>query len=256
MNTTTPLLAMFALGLAPAYQAPGAQAPSTLEETRVTMDKWIETQQIISKERKDWEQGKEILTGRLELVKNEIAILQGKIQEAQSSVAEVEKKRAELVSENDRLKAIGTTLTEAATRLEGEIKPLLEQTPDPIRSKLEQLIQRIPEDPATTKVTAPERFQNVIGILNELTRTNNEINVSYEVHELAGGKPSEVQAIYVGLAQAYYVSGGGEAGIGRPSPDGWKWEPSKAVAGDILMALEILQGKHTPAFVSLPVTIQ
>lgn len=222
----------------------------------MTMDKWIETQQIISKERKDWEQGKEILTGRLELVKNEIAILQGKIQEAQASVGEVEKKRAELVAENDRLKGIGATLTEAATRLEGEIKPLLTQTPDPIRSKLEQLIQRIPEDPATTKVTAPERFQNIIGILNELTRANNEINVSYEVHELAGGKPSEVQAIYIGLAQAYYVSGGREAGIGRPTADGWKWEPSKAVAGDLVMALEILQGKHSPAFVSLPVTIQ
>lgn len=256
MNRPTPALAMFALGLAPGLLAPRAQAPSTLEETRVTMDKWIETQQIISKERKDWEQGKEILTGRLELVKNEIAVLRGKIQEAQSSVAEVEKKRAELVAENDRFKAIGATLTEAATRLEGEIKPLLVRTPDPIRSKLELLIQRIPDDPATTKVSAPERFQNIIGILNELTRANNELSVSYEVHELAGGKPSEVQAIYVGLAQAYYVSGSGEAGIGRPGADGWKWEPSKAVAGDILMALEILQGKHTPAFVSLPVTIQ
>jgi hypothetical protein len=250
MNTSTTALATF-LAL-----AGGSQAPSTLEETRVTMDKWIETQQIISKERKDWEQGKEILTGRLELVKNEIALLQGKIQEAQSSVAEVEKKRAELVAESDRIAATGATLTAAVTRLEGQIEPLLARTPESVKSRLEQLIQRVPEDPATTKVSAPERFQNVIGILNELTKANNEISVSYEVRELAGGKPSEVQVIYVGLGQAYYVSGGGEGGIGRPGAEGWTWQPSKAVAGDILMALEILQGKHTPAFVSLPVTLQ
>ena len=96
----------------------------------------------------------------------------------------------------------------------------------------------------------------MLGILNELNKANNEITVSYEVHDLADGKPSEVQAIYVGLAQAYYVSASGEAGIGRPARDGWKWEPSKAVAGDVLMALEILQGKHTPAFVPLPVKLQ
>jgi hypothetical protein len=250
MNTHNWILAALVVpGLAP-------QGPSTLDETRVTMDKWIETQQIISKERKDWQQGKEILVGRLELVKNEIALLEGKIQEARSSVVEANKKRDELLAENDRLGATGATLTAAVTRLEGELRPILETLPEPVAKRLELLIQRIPEDPATTKVATAERFQNVIGILNELNRANNEISVNYEVHELAGGKPSEVQAIYLGLAQAYYVSGGGEAGIGRPGADGWKWEPSKAVAGDVLMALEILQGKQTPAFVPLPVTLQ
>ena len=62
--------------------------------------------------------------------------------------------------------------------------------------------------------------------------------------------------IYVGLAQAYYVSAKGEAGIGRPSEDGWKWEPSKAIAADVLQAIEIIQGKHSPAFVPLPVKLQ
>ena len=43
---------------------PGAnKAAPTLDETRLTLSKWIETQQIISKERNDWQQGKEILQG-------------------------------------------------------------------------------------------------------------------------------------------------------------------------------------------------
>ena len=44
--------------------------------------------------------------------------------------------------------------------------------------------------------------------------------------------------------------------IGRPAADGWKWEPSKTSAREILVAQEILQGKQTPAFVPLPVKIQ
>jgi hypothetical protein len=63
--------------------------------------------------------------------------------------------------------------------------------------------------------------------------------------------------MYVGLAQAYYVSAAGEAGIGRPSPTGWQWESSSSSVGnDVLMAMDIIQGKHTPAFVPLPMKLQ
>jgi len=220
------------------------------------MSKWIETQQIISKERKEWQQGKEILVGRLELVKKEIATLEEKTKEAQSSVAEADKKRNDLLAENDQLKAAGTQLTEAVTGMEVEVRRLFRLLPAPIQTKLQPLYQRIPEDPAKTRVSAAERFQNVLGILNELNKANSEIAVSYEVHSLSDGKPSEVKVIYVGLAQAYYVSTRGEAGIGRPTADGWKWEPSKAIARDVFTALEILQGKGTPVFVPLPARLQ
>jgi len=233
-----------------------AAAPPSLEEARLTMGKWIETQQIISKERKEWQQGKEILLGRLELVKKEMATLEEKIKTAQSSVAEANKTRDELLAENDQLKAVGAQLIQAVTGMEEEIRQLFKTLPEPIQTKLQPLYQRIPEDAAQTHVSAAERFQNVLGILNELNNANNDITVSYEVRNLSDGKPFEVKAIYVGLAQAYYVSASGEAGIGHPTADGWKWESSKAVANDVLMALEILQGKQSPAFVLLPVKLQ
>lgn len=239
-----------------AVSSDSAAAQPTLEETRLRMDKWIETQQIISKENKDWQQGKSILTGRLDLVKKEITTLDEKNKQAQSSVAETNKKRSELVAQNDQLKAAGSQLAETVTGVEAEIRRMFKQLPEPIQTKLQPLYQRVPGDPNKTGVSVAERFQNVLGILNELNKANNEISISYEVHTLADGKPSEVKVIYVGLAQAYYVSSRGEAGIGRPSADGWKWEPLKTGARDILIALEILQGKQTPAFVPLPVKIQ
>jgi hypothetical protein len=247
---------LFLAGTSSAGDGDAPSASAALQETRLTLDKWIETQQILSKERKDWQQGKEILLGRLDLVKSEVTTLEEKIRQAESAVTEANRKRDELLADNDRLKTVGAQLAEGVAGMEAQVKKLLESVPQPIRTKLLPLTQRIPEDPANTRVSAAERFQNVLGILNELNKANNELTVGYEVHTLADGKPSEVQAIYVGLAQAYYVSASGEAGIGRPAPDGWKWEPSRAVAGDVLKALEILQGKHTPAFVPLPVQIQ
>ncbi len=232
-------------------------APShSLDETRLMMGKWIETQQIISKERKEWQQGKEILLGRLELVEKEATTLEEKIAEAQSKVVEAERKRGELAARKDELVAASEALNGAVAAMEVDVRRLFAMLPEPVQTDLQSLYQRIPEDPATARVFGAERYQNVLGILNVLNSANNEIRPSYEVHTLADGRPAEVRAIYVGLAQAYYVSAGGEAGIGRPSADGWKWEPSPAVANDILMALEILQGKHTPAFVPLPVRLQ
>ena len=233
-----------------------AATPATLEETRLALGKWIETQQIISRERNDWQQGKEVLLGRVELVKQEIALLEQKIDEAEDAVAEADKKEYQLMAQNSVLEDVGAQLTEAVTRMEGEVKWLFTWLPEPIQTKLQPLHQRIPSDPTNTRVSVAERFQNVLGILNELNKANNEIAVSYEVHTLDDGKPSEVKAIYVGLAQAYYVSSGGEAGIGRPTQEGWKWEGTSAIADDVLTALEILQGKQTPAFVPLPVKVQ
>ncbi|MFO0984300.1 MAG: DUF3450 family protein [Planctomycetota bacterium] len=258
------LLAVAAGVVLPGATAPGQgaggggdrAAPPPLEETRATLGKWIETQQVIARERKDWQQGKEILIGRLELVKQEVLTLEEKIGQAKASAAEATRKRDELLAENQQLEAAGTQLTEAVTAMEREVRRLLKALPEPVLTKLEPLIQRLPEDPAKTRASAAERFQNVLGILNELNKANNEINVSYEVHTLADGKPSEVKAVYLGLAQAYYVSARGEAGVGRPAADGWKWEPANAIADQVLLVLEILQGKHSPAFVPLPVKIQ
>ena len=250
------LVAAGLLPALPAMQESTAGPAPTLDQARLTMGKWIETQQIISKERKEWQQGRELLTARVDLVKQEIGGLEEKLAQAQTSVDEADRKRGSLDAENNRLKAADARFAAAVTALEVDVRKLFVQLPEPIRTGLQKLYQRMPEDPATTRASSAERFQNVIGILNEVNRANSEITVSYEVRELADGKPAEVKVLYVGIAQAYYVSARGEAGIGRPGPEGWVWTPANKIANDVLTTLEILEGKHTPAFVPLPVKIQ
>jgi FtsZ-binding cell division protein ZapB len=220
------------------------------------MAKWIETQQIISRERSDWQQGREILLGRLELVKKEIATLEEKIKSAEASVAESNARRDALVAENDALKATAAQVGDSVGRMEAEVRKLVKVLPQPLVEKLKPLTSRLPEEGSVARASVAERAQNVLGILNEANKANTEITVSFEVHNLSDGTPSEVQAIYVGLAQAYFVSPKGEAGVGRPGAEGWIWTPSNQSASRVNRALEIIQGKHTPSFVPLPVKIQ
>jgi hypothetical protein len=239
-------------------QQDGGPAPTaqSLEETRLKMGKWIETQQIITKERKDWQQGKEILLGRLELVKQEVSTLEEKIAQARASAGETAREREDLLAQDQLLKDALAWLGAAADRLEVDVQRLLKAAPAPIQDKLAPLIERMPKEGAKDRVTVAERFQNVLSILNELNKANNDITVSYEIRTLDGNRQAEVRALYVGLAVAYYVSANGEAGIGRPTADGWTWEPSKELAEPVLLALDILQGKHTPEFVPLPARLQ
>ena len=234
---------------------PQAAKPS-LEETRLTLSKWIETQQIISKERNDWQQGKEILQSRIELVGKEVGVLNEKITQSQAAVVESNTKRDQLIAENDLLKSSTAQLANAVTVMEEQVRKLSKLMPEPVAARLLPLLQRIPADPTNTRVSTAERFQNVLGILTELNKVNSELAVTYEIKTLADGSSSEVQVLYIGLAQAYYISPRGEGGIGRPTEDGWKWEPAPATSNSILKALEIIQGKETPTFVPLPMKIQ
>lgn len=232
------------------------QTNATLDDTRAVLGKWIETQQIIARERNDWQQGREILGGRIDLMRKEYFALKEKIDLARVTLDESAAKRLELKKEEDELQATANQLTTAVIRLEADVRRLHKSLPEPTQKRLQPLYQRIPEDSAAARVTVAERFQNVIGILNEINKDNSDLKVEYEVRNLADGRPSEVRTMYLGLAQAYYVSPGGEAGIGKPSADGWKWQTSNAIAKDVLTSLDIILGKHSPAFVSLPVSIQ
>jgi hypothetical protein len=227
-----------------------------IEKARETLDKWVKTRRLISEEQRDWVMGKEMLLSRLEVVKKEIGGLEDKIRGSQASLSKSNDAHADLVVEVDQLKAVSAQLTKTVVGMESEIHRLYKLLPPPIQEKLMPLYKRMPEDQAKTQVPLTERFQNVIGILNEVSKANNEISVNFEVHDLADGKPAEVKVVYVGLAQAYYLSASGEAGVGHPTPDGWKWESSKGIARDVLMTLEILQGKQKAEFVPLPVKMQ
>jgi hypothetical protein len=229
---------------------------SPIDASRQTLARWVETQQLIAKEKRDWQEGKQILAGRIDLVKAEIAALESTMKEQRESGSETVSKQNDLAKESGSLETAEKALREWATGLEGSLHTLEPRLPDPLRTKLAPLYGRMPKDATATTVSLAERFQNIVGILNEINKFNGEVGMVNEVRTLASGKPAEVRTIYAGLAQAWYLSAGGEAGVGRPGPEGWVWTPDNTLAPSIGQAVEILQSKSKPAFVPLPVKIQ
>jgi hypothetical protein len=242
---------------ASSHQVWSAGQEDNLQSTRETLAKWVETQQIISNEKKDWQLGRQILEQRIELIEGEIALLEGKIDEIGESLAQAERERTELLAESGALKSATEDLNDVIGPLENKTLRLLKSLPNPIRDHIRPLSVRIPEDTAVTKLSLGERFQNIIGILNEINKFNRDITVTSEIRALPGGSTAEVKALYIGLGQAYYVTPSGDAaGVGHPTPDGWEWSPADELAADISRVIAIFQNEEVPAFVPLPVTIE
>lgn len=228
-----------------------------IDNARTTLEKWIETRQLISKEKRDWALGKEMLNEQIKLVEREISSLNEKITQAKESITDADKKRAELETENNKFKDASNTLKDILDKLEAQTIALNKRLPDPIRERIKPLSQSLPEDPNQTKLSIAQRFQNVIGILNEVNKFNREITVTSEVRKLADGSTAEVTALYIGLGQAYYVGANGTvAGIGRPSENGWVWEPANDIAANIADAVAVLKNEKVANFIPLPIKVQ
>jgi hypothetical protein len=119
------------------------------------------------------------------------------------------------------------------------------------------LSQRLPDDANETKLSLAERFQNVVGILNEVDKFNREISVTSEVRTLADGSSVEVTSLYIGIGEAYYVSANGAiAGVGVASEQGWIWKPANEAAPQIADVIAVLKNEKVASFIQLPVEVK
>ncbi|MBI1387198.1 MAG: DUF3450 family protein [bacterium] len=228
-----------------------------IEATRTALEKWVENQRIISKEKRDLALSKEMLNERIGLIQREIDSLREKIGDAKKSIEETDKKKGELIEQNDKLKQASSSLESTLVSLEDRTKDLLKRLPAPIRERVKPLSQRLPDGSEEKKASIAERFQNVVGILNEVDKFNLDITVNSEVRDVEDGGSVEVTALYIGVSQGYYVSANGKyAGVGASSDDGWAWKPSNDAAPAIADAIAILKNEKVASFVQLPIEIK
>jgi FtsZ-binding cell division protein ZapB len=229
-----------------------------IEATRENLTKWVETKQMISKEKSEWTTGKDILEDRVRLAQAEAATVRDKLKEIAAAVAEAQKKRDELAAQNDKLKATSEKTKAMVMAAEKKLRPLLPQLPDPLREKLKPILARFPEDSEKSTASLAERLQNVLGILDQASAFNSTVASVKELRTFPDGTRAEVTTVYLGLAQAYYTNREGTlAGTGHPGPNGWEWKPDNANGKKILLAVHILEGKEKGAtFIDLPVKIQ
>jgi len=229
----------------------------TVADARAALEKWVETKRLICKEQQDWRAEQALLGDHIDLVRRETEALKQTTEEVTSSIGEADQKLAESTAKIDELKTATAGLHERIGHLEADVLALLKRVPTPIAERVKPLSQRMPKPDIEIKMGLAERFQNVIGILNELNKFSREITITSEVREQPDGAKAEVTVIYIGLAGAYYANAvSGLAGIGRPGPEGWVWESRNGLAQAVSDAIAIQRNERPAAYVVLPGALQ
>ncbi|MGJ8640226.1 MAG: DUF3450 family protein [Opitutaceae bacterium] len=246
---------LLGLGLSAAILTSYAQ--DDVKNTRDTLDKWVETQQIISETKSNWDFEKSILKDSETMLTSELARLEDDLKILDDTATAADEERAALADEEEILGTAAGVVKSKIGELEAKVKSIVATFPEPLLDRIKPLIRRLPEDPNKTKLSLGERVQNIVGILSQADKFNGMITQTSESREIEGGRIIEVRTIYWGLACAYFVDSAGEyAGVGFPGEKGWEWPRIEGAGPEIKRLLDVYEGTGDISFVEVPARIK
>ncbi len=249
----------FALGLAlgASSLALTLSAQDSMQDTRDVLEQWVETRQLISKEKNDWVVEQSILEDTRGLLSSELERLNQALEDMKATATSADEERSKLADEKEQLTAASAVVASHIGSLETQMKAIVKTLPQPLIEKIKPLVRRLPDDPQQTKLSLGERVQNIVGILSQTDKFNTTITLSNESREIADGKIVQVTTLYWGLAMAYFVDASGEyAGLGTPGTDSWNWREVPGAGPQIKQLLDIYEGTEEIQFVGVPASIQ
>ena len=234
-----------------------ASESATLTETRTTLEQWVQTRHLISKTRTDWQADKETLEQTVALYERELKAIDGQMAKVSTNNTQVAKEMEEAVALQKSSTETLDIARQFATDFEARVQKLAPQLPVPLQDILKPLLARLPADSANTKMLAAERMQVLVGVLNELDKFNNAVNLFNEKRKNPKGEEVSVQTVYVGLGAAYFVNEVGDfAGTGVPGNNGWEWAVKPEIAATVQEVVKIYRNERTARFVTLPVAVR
>lgn len=238
-------------------------APSPTETLRATMGEWIDTMRKVQAEEDNWTRDQEVLGNYREGLETEIADLKERIEAAKNRKDGADKESLELSATRDQFATAREALVSEIRRLEGLFNTTLGIIPPPLRAepRVGQMIEEfeaaaaLPEDKAEEGIS--KRLLTLVNLVTEVEKFQQTVVVRPELHRDAQDREFNMQVVYFGLSAAYAVNQDSTfAIVGRPTAEGWQYEPRPDLANDIQSMLAAILGDAEPAFTNLPFTLE
>lgn len=249
-----PVMALFAV-----TNVVVGQSLQQVDAARDKLQKWVETRQVISKERADWILQKESLENTRELLKTELTELEQKLTELDAGVSQSDTLRAELTDKKQNFDKATESVRTAVADLEVKVKAMAKLFPANLAQQVYPLIRRMPADPYKPgKLTLGERLPNVVGIVNAAGKFNTTLHHLSETVKKEDGTEMQVDVLYWGMGIAFFVDGKNQyAGYKYPTANGWKQEERSELAPKVRALIDMYQRKNPNIeFIEVPTVIR
>ena len=235
----------------------GSGAQTAADEAKIAelqelVSKLVDVQTLESQERTDWTAKKASFANLLELHQRELKLLDEELAKAGKTAPAHESQAADMEAEIESLKQARRLTAEAVARNLPRLIQLSAAFPEPLLEDAETELATLKLWNEKPKEQGEPRdaLQAMLGLLAKAEQFNRRFTRSVEVRD-----GSEVQVLYLGLAQAYYMDRSSKAGVGRPTAEGWKWESQPEIRDELADAFDTLDKKRAPATVTLPLKL-
>lgn len=230
---------------------------SPLESARTAFDKWVEVQEGIARDRRDWAVEQVFLDEEIRQLREEISALKEKSVRLTEETATTEAAVAKATAETSSLKSATAQVAAELPKAESELRRLSVSFPAPLMEQVEPLMNRLPREAAGKLADVSQRLVTVVGLLSQVDKFNGSFTVAAELRQNPDGAEVQVRTLYLGLAQAWFVSPDRRfAGYGKPGAAGWEWTPEIGLAGSVSKAIAVQENTTTAEYVGLPVSIK
>lgn len=235
----------------------GQSAESQLAASQTAFDRWVDLQQSIAEEKSDWAVENEYLNEEIRLLREEIAALTEKETGLKESTDTIEAELKKISDENESLAAASKLVEQNLPELESGIRALNTSFPVPLQSIVETLVDRLPKEGASNTPGVSERLQVIVGVLGQVDKFNGQMSVQVETQNNATGEKVQVQVLYLGLGQAWFVNKDDKyAGYGQPGEKGWVWTQDDSIAPTLRQAVKVYENSALAEVVHLPVSFK
>jgi hypothetical protein len=251
------LILLSIVRLCPVAPASETNAPAvhTLEQL---VAEYVTLRSLIADETRNWREQERTWKAEIELLKTEEKSIQKDIDESRDFETSFQETRAQLLDRKETLKAVLTGIQPHVERAEAELKTWQKQIPPSLLPGLNKAFAELPasrEDAARLSLT--RRIQLVVALFTQIETLQHNIHSARELLNPGSGSQREMDVIYVGLARGFAVSADNRvAAIGTPTPTGWVWLSSDALAPDIRRTIRLFNKETTAELVNLPLQVR
>lgn len=240
-----------------------AQQPNSSRQLDQLMSQWLDIESQKGRLQSEWNVRKTELERRLDLLDVEQDTLKETLAAGNKSTSEVDERRLTLLKSQNELESAQALLESQLQQTITLAQSLQPRLPPPIQAEWQEKLPALSNPGLNTS----EKLEKLLGLFKLVEEFNDRVALHRSTLQVSGAdnKPLElfVTQIYLGAAQAWYVSDDGSAyGYGRATPLGWQWWHGDAATAElgrelqpqsILSVRNMLENPTAAKLVALPV---
>jgi len=216
--------------------------------------RWVDLRGQVAEEQRNWGTQSAQWRQEMELLRQEQESLVAALARLEAAGESQQERSADLMERREHLRAALAGVDAVLQRLQPAVAALAAQIPPALMTPDLAAAFQPDSSAADSPAGASTRLPRMLGALAAIETLQAKVHVTRAMVALPDAPRREMDVVFLGLACGYAVTADDRlAAAGRPTPDGWLWEPLPNEASAVRRLIQVANQDVAPALVAFPV---